>query len=270
MEGRNPHGPMIDGMVSLVIPAHNEALNMEAVMRDVRTTLDESHLDYEIILVDDGSTDGTADAAGRALGTGRVHLRVVRHDRQCGYAATICDGLRAARGDVLAFMDGDGQFRAADLRILIDALTGADLVAGYRRIRADPWPRLVMGGTLNVLVRLLYGVHVRDVDCGLKVMRREVFEASCPILARSALFNTELYFKAQRCGYTVRQIGVEHHARRAGRRSGGRLIPVLRAVRDIIRLRGRLLRAWSPPRPPVRVSREQPAAHGVEIKEPPT
>ena len=261
---------MLEGRVSLVIPAHNEALNMESVMRDVRRTLDEADLDYEIILVDDGSTDGTADAAGKALGDGRGHLRVVRHDEQRGYATTVCDGLRAAQGDVLAFMDGDGQFRAVDLRTLLDALAGADLVAGYRTIRADPWPRLVMGGTLNVLVRLLYGVRVRDVDCGLKVMRREVFEAACPILARSALFNTELYFKAQRCGYTIRQIGVPHHPRLAGRRSGGRLIPVLRAVRDIIRLRRRLLHAWAPPQQPVRATREQTAAHGVEAKEPPS
>jgi len=198
------------------------------------------------VLVDDGSDDRTVAVARDSLGAAAARLTVITHPRQRGYAATVCDGLRAARGSVLAFMDGDGQFAAADLAPLVARLEGADLVAGYRQHRADPWHRSVVSLTMNVLVRALYGVRQRDVDCGLKVMRRELFEAASPIVATSALFNTEIYFKAKRLGFRVVQVPVPHHPRVAGRRSGARLRPILRALRDLVRLRWRLARAWRP------------------------
>jgi len=104
---------------------------------------------------------------------------------------------------------------------------------------------------MNLLVRTLYGVRERDVDCGLKVMRRQVFEAASPILARSALFNTEIYFKSHRSGLRVVQVGVPHHPRIAGVRSGARLVPIMRAVRDVVRLRWKLARGWRPRAVPV-------------------
>lgn len=200
------------------------------------------------MLVDDGSEDDTVAVARSALGDDASRLRVVTHRYKSGYARTVCDGLRASRGAILAFMDGDGQFDPADLKLLLERLDGADLVAGYRKRRADPWHRSVVSHTMNMLVHILYGVHERDVDCGLKVMRREVFEAASPILARSALFNTEIYFKSHRRGFRVVQMGVRHHPRVAGRRSGARLVPILRAVRDLIRLR------WKLKAPEIRVS----------------
>src|SRR5205823_5070297 len=134
-----------------------------------------------------------------------------------------------------------------DLRALADLMSSADLAAGWRRHRADPRYRLVIAGVFNLLVRTLYRVRVRDIDCGLKLMRREVLEASAPLLARSALLNTELYFKCQRSGLRIRQMAVNHHPRVAGVRSGARLIPILRAVRDLVWLRLRLARYWRAP-----------------------
>jgi len=202
--------------------------------------------DYEVVLVDDGSTDRTVEAARAALGDDAPRLHVVSHAHKSGYALTVCDGLRASRGATLAFMDGDGQFAARDLLPLLERLGGADLVAGYRKRRADPWHRSVVSHTMNLLVRVLYGVRERDVDCGLKVMRREVFESASPILARSALFNTEIYFKSHRSGFRVEQLAVPHHPRIAGVRSGARLVPIMRAVRDVVRLRWKLARQWRP------------------------
>ena len=215
---------------------------------------------YELVLVDDASSDGTAQLARSALGDDAVRLTVVRHERQRGYAATVCDGLRASKGGVLAFMDGDRQFDAADLGTLLDRSAHADLVAGYRAHRADPWYRSVISGVLNILVRLLYGIRRRDVDCGLKVFSRTLYTAASPLLATSALFNTELYFKAQRLGLRIEQVPVKHLPRVAGRRSGARLVPILRALRDLVRLRIRLARDWSAgvatPPPPARGARD--------------
>jgi 4-amino-4-deoxy-L-arabinose transferase-like glycosyltransferase len=234
--------------VSLTIPAHNEALNIGAVMLGARDVLASFAGEYEIVLVDDASTDGTADAARAALGDEASRLRVITHNRQRGYAVAVCDGLRASRGRLLAFMDGDGQFDARDLSTLLARSPQADLVAGCRARRADPWYRSVVGGVYNRVVRLAFGLRWRDVDCGLKVMRRDAYEAVSPIHATSAVFNPEIFFKAQRLGLRIEQLPVTHLLRRAGRRSGGRLVPVARALRDVVLLRAWLALRWRPPR----------------------
>jgi glycosyltransferase involved in cell wall biosynthesis len=210
-------------------------------------TLDRLADRYEVVLVDDGSTDGTSAAAHAAMGKAAENLRVVTHKRKSGYGITVADGLRAARGDWVAFMDGDGQFDPRDLSLLAAESTNADLITGWRKHRADPWHRSVVSGTFNILVRLLYGIRYRDVDCGFKLMRREVLDCASPLIARSALLNTELYFKSKRSGLRIAQVGLTHHPRLAGVRSGGRLIPILRAIRELVRMRLRLARDWTAP-----------------------
>ncbi len=237
----------LPGLVSLVVPAHNEAQNLPRVIPPARAVLGHLADDYELVLVDDGSSDETVAVARRLMGEEGERLRVVSHPRQAGYGVTVADGLRAARGDWVAFVDGDGQFDPADLSRLAELAPEADMVAGWRLHRADPWHRSVVSGTFNVLVRLLYGVTYRDVDCGFKLMRRGLLDQVSPIRARSALLNTEIYFKAGRCGLRIRQVGLVHHPRLAGQRSGGRLVPILRAVRDLVRLRLTLARSWRPP-----------------------
>lgn len=232
--------------MSLVVPAHNEAENIGAVVSDVRAVLNARSLQWELILVDDASVDDTVAVARAALDDDAHRLVPVRHETQRGYATTVGDGLRAARGRLLAFMDGDRQFDARDLGRLIDRMGDEDMVAGIRAHRADPWHRSLVSGVMNLFVRTLYGLRRRDVDCGLKVFRREVFDRSSPLLARSALFNTELFFKAQRLGFRVEQVPVEHLPRIAGRRSGARLVPILRALRDLIVLRLKLAFRWRP------------------------
>src|SRR5207247_5192754 len=117
----------------------------------------------------------------------------------------------------VAFMDGDGQFDPADLNTLAGLMGTADLAAGWRQRRADPGYRLVIAGVFNRLVRILYGVRVRDLDCGLKLMRRQVLEGAGPLLARSALLHTELYFKTQRSGLRIAEVPVPHSPAAAGR-----------------------------------------------------
>ena len=239
--------PMLDGSLTLVIPAHNEAANMVKVIGGSVRTLSGLTPDWEIVLVDDGSTDDTVEVARRAMGAQAGRLRVIRHEGKRGYGITVADGLRSARTEYVAFMDGDGQFDPADLVTLAGLMESADLAAGWRQRRADPGYRLVIAGVFNRLVRILYGVRVRDLDCGLKLMRRQVLEAAAPLLARSALLNTELYFKTQRSGLRIAQVPVRHYPRVACVRSGARLIPILRAIRDLVWLRLRLARRWRAP-----------------------
>lgn len=235
---------MVD--VSLTIPAHNEAENIGRVLQDAMQVLGQGGRTYEIVLVDDASQDDTVEAARRAMGDDAANLTVVSHKGQRGYAITVCDGLRSSRGRVLAFMDGDGQFDPDDLQRLIARLDTADFVAGIRKRRADPWYRSFVSGVYNRVVRLSFGIRERDFDCGLKTFTREVWTAVSPIQARSAVFNPEMFFKAHRLGFRVVQVPVEHLPRLAGVRSGGRLIPVARAMRDVIRLRIWLALHWRP------------------------
>ncbi len=237
----------LHGSLSLVIPAHNESENMAKVIGASITTLAALAPEWEIVLVDDGSSDDTVRVARTAMGTAAERLRVIRHEGKLGYGITVADGLRAARMEYIAFMDGDGQFDPADLKTLAELMDSADLAAGWRRRRADPGYRLMIAGVFNLLVRSVYGVRVRDIDCGLKLMRRQVLDAAAPLLARSALLNTELYFKCQRSGLRIRQVPVAHYPRVAGVRSGARLIPILRAIRDLAWLRLRLARRWRAP-----------------------
>ena len=232
--------------VSLTIPAHNEAENIGRVLRDVMPVLAEGGRTYEIVLVDDASQDDTAGAARIAMEEAASNLTVVTHREQRGYAITVCDGLRASRGKILAFMDGDGQFDPPDLGRVIAALDHADMVAGIRARRADPWYRSFVSAVYNRVVRIAFGIRELDFDCGLKAFTREVWDGVTPIRARSAVFNPEMFFKAHRLGFRVIQIRVEHLPRLAGRRSGGRLIPVARAMRDVIRLRVSLAMTWRP------------------------
>ncbi|HYM51837.1 MAG TPA: glycosyltransferase family 2 protein [Candidatus Limnocylindrales bacterium] len=236
---------MLDGSLSLVVPAHNERDNIGPLLRAARSVLPTIAPRFDLLVVDDGSTDGTADAA-RAAMAGDSRLQIIRHDHKRGALVSVADGLRAARGDFVAYIDSDGQFRVEDLALLAACFDRADLVGGRRLHRADPWFRSVISGVFNVLVRLLYGLPYRDMDCGLKLMRREVLEQVSPLLGRSACLNAELYFKAHRCRFRIVQVPVPHYPRLSGRRSGGRLKPILRALRELIRLRLRLAREWHP------------------------
>lgn len=238
-----PEEPLLPGRLSLVIPAHNESENLPPLLRSCREVLPRIASEWEVVLVDDGSTDGEAEVAQAAMAGDAGRLRVIRHERKSGYGVTVADGLRAAGGDFVGFMDGDGQFAPADLALLAGLIAGgAGLAGGWRIRRADPWHRSVVSRTFNVLVRLLYGIRFRDLDCGFKLMTRSTLEAISPLRSRAALINTELYFKASRRGCRVAQVGMPHHPRLAGVRSGGRLRPILRATRELVLLRIRLAR----------------------------
>jgi glycosyltransferase involved in cell wall biosynthesis len=228
--------------LSLVLPVHNEAENLPWLLPHIAATLPGFAERYEVVLVDDGSTDGSgALATSLAAGLG-MDLRVVRHAHKSGYGATVGDGLRAARLDYVAFTDADGQFEVADLGLLIPLLDGADLVGGWREERQDAAMRSVVSWVFNTLVLLLYRLPYRDIDCALKVMRRPVLD-SVELHARSALINTELYYKARYAGWRIAQHPVPHHPRRAGRRSGARPRAIARAIKELVLFRWTMRRS---------------------------
>ncbi len=220
------------------MPAHNESENLRWLLPHVNDVVPRLFERFDVIIVDDGSTDGTGQVAKEiAAGLG-MDLKVVRHEHKSGYGAAVGDGLRAADMDYTAFTDADGQLDVADLDKLVPLLDGADMVGGWRMTREDPAFRSVISGTFNRLVLLTLDIKVRDVNCALKIIKTSMLKRMT-LESRSALINAEMYWKVGRLGGRYVQVGVPHHPRTMGRRSGGRLIPILRACKELIQIRFR-------------------------------
>ncbi|HZS13771.1 MAG TPA: glycosyltransferase family 2 protein [Candidatus Dormibacteraeota bacterium] len=230
--------------LSLVLPCHNEAENLRWLLPHIAEVMPTLAERYEVVLVDDGSSDGSGEVALSLAAQSGIDLQLLRHEQKSGYGITVADGLRATRLEYSAFTDADGQFEVADLALLIPLLDRADLVGGWREERNDHAARSVVSGVFNLLLRVLYGLRVRDADCALKVMRTD-FLRSIDIESRSALMNAELYIKAQRGGWRVAQAPVPHHPRQLGVRSGARPRAIARAIKELVLFRIRLARRGS-------------------------
>jgi glycosyltransferase involved in cell wall biosynthesis len=227
-----------DHSLSLVLPAHNEEGNLEWVVREALAALPHAFRTSEIIIVDDGSTDETPTIAAR-LSAEHLRVRAIRHPQNRGYGAALRTGFAAARGDRIMFMDADRQFNIREVTRLAPLCNRYDIVAGYRLKRRDPLRRVALGAAFNLLVRLLFGVHVRDIDCGFKIFRADLLRA-LDLQAPGALINTEILALAQRQHATLIEVGVNHYPRPVGEQSGGSPRVVLRALGETLRLWQRL------------------------------
>ena len=220
------------------MPAHNESDNLRWLLPHVNEVLPRIAESFDVVIVDDGSTDGTGDVAREVAAKLGMRLKVVRHEHMSGYGAAVGDGLRAADLDYVAFTDSDGQLDVADLDRLVPLLKDNDLAAGWRMTREDPAFRSVISGVFNQLVLWTLQINVRDVNCALKIIKGSTLRRMT-LYSRSALINAEMYWKTARLGGSYAQVGVPHHPRTMGRRSGGRLIPILRASKELIQIRFR-------------------------------
>jgi glycosyltransferase involved in cell wall biosynthesis len=226
--------------LSAVVPARDEAADIGGVVAALLAVLPAVASRYEVIVVDDGSTDGTAAAV-----PAHATVRVIRHARSRGYGGALRSGLEAAREPWVFFTDGDGQFDLRELPRLVDGASGADIVAGYRVARADPLGRRICGRLWTALVGLVLGVRVRDVNCAFKLLRCEVLGA-VRLEAAGALINAELLGRAVRRGFRVHEMAVSHRPRLHGRASGGKPGVAWTAVRELTAL-ARRIRAAAPP-----------------------
>ncbi|MDQ3692463.1 MAG: glycosyltransferase family 2 protein [Chloroflexota bacterium] len=237
-----PPAVRIPGSLSLVLPAHNEQDNIGEVVQRALAVLPAFVDDFEIIVVNDGSRDHTGAIADR-LAVADRRVRVVHHPRNRGYGGALISGFAVATGDFVMFMDADRQFDSADIRLLAPFVRDFDIVAGFRMERHDPIHRRLFAEVFNVTVRILFGVHLRDIDCAFKIFRGDLLrdmELSSP----GALINTEIQALARRQRARLAQVGVHHYPRLAGSATGGSPRVILRAMRDTIGLWWRLRRPF--------------------------
>lgn len=230
--------------LSYFFPAHNEEANLADLVAEALVELPRIAAEFEIVIVNDGSRDGTRQIADDLAAANPGVVRAVHHPTNLGYGAALRTGFRSARHDLVAFTDGDRQFKVADLGRLTARLAGADhpdVVVGFRIKRADPVVRTVYARAYRLANLLFYGLRVRDVDCACKLFRREAL-AGIRVESGGAFFSAELLIKLRRRGRRVVEVGVPHYARTAGSPTGARPSVIFRAVRDFWGLR---LRLWA-------------------------
>ena len=227
--------------VSVFLPCHNEEGNIERVAAALETELPRIAERYEIVVVDDGSRDRTGEIADR-LAAANPHLKVVHHPVNRGYGAAVISGIRACNQPWVVLCDGDGQFEASDIARLAAKTPEYDVVVGHRAHRADPLMRRINGKAWTVLMRLLLGIRISDIDCGLKLFRRDLLEG-IDLQAKGAMISAELMAQLAGRGARICEVEVRHLPRVAGEQSGASLKVIVRAFRELFSLYGRLRRA---------------------------
>jgi glycosyltransferase involved in cell wall biosynthesis len=225
--------------LSYFFPAYNEEANLRALVTEALDVLPAIASTFEIIAIDDGSRDRTG-AIADALAIAHPDLvRVVHHPTNLGYGAALRSGLGAARFDLVAFTDGDRQFRVADVARLTRRMGEADhpdVVVGSRIKRADPAVRILYARAYRLANRLLFGLRVTDVDAACKLFQTQAL-AGIAVESEGAFFSAELLVKLHSAGRSVVEVPVPHYPRIAGSATGAKPQVVLRAVRDFWRLR---------------------------------
>jgi glycosyltransferase involved in cell wall biosynthesis len=238
-KGKGGYG--IVSELSVVLPAYNEEANVERVVADCAAYLDGTGIDYELIVVNDGSRDRTGEILVR-LAASQPRLRPQQHPQNRGYGAALRTGFDAARKRFVFYMDGDGQFDIRELDVILPLVTDDDhIVTGYRITRQDPFIRRLnaklFGGWL---VRIMLNVYVQDLNCAFKLIPHKVLNA-ITLESTGALINAELYGRAIRKGFKIKEVGVHHYPRTAGTQTGAHPLVIFKAFYDLARLRRKIL-----------------------------
>jgi glycosyltransferase involved in cell wall biosynthesis len=226
--------------LSVFFPAYNDAPSLPGLVRKTFATLEPHVADYEVIVVDDGSRDGTGDVLEQLRREYSPWLRVVTHAHNRGYGGALRSGFAAAQKEFVFYTDGDGQYDVGELPRLLDLVGPATgLVNGYKLERHDPRHRVWIGNVYNFCARLLFRIRIRDIDCDYRLIRRALL-AKIRLTSTSGTICVELVRKLELSGCQVVEVGVHHYPRLHGRSQFFRIrslaVTLLQLVRLWIRL----------------------------------
>lgn len=210
--------PKFARKVAVVLPAYNEQECIEDAVADCLDFLPRCFEDYEVVCVDDGSRDRTAELIRGLERAHPGHVRGVYFESNQGYGAAIVAGFRAADAELLFFTDSDRQFDITELEAAVETLEreGVDAVFGFRVYRYDSVLRCITSWVYNRMVRVLFAVKVRDVDCAFKLFDRKVIDAM-DVACTDFFIDTELVARTSKLGFASTELGVRHLPRTAGR-----------------------------------------------------
>jgi len=224
--------------LSVFFPTYNEEKNIEKVVKNTKKVLNKIAGKWEIIIVEDGSSDKTPVITDKISHSDR-RIRVFHHKPNRGYGGALKTGFKLAKYKWVAFTDSDGQFDFGDIVGFIEKQkeTNADLVLGIRKNRADSsFRKLATFVWSKLLPRVLLGLKVTDYSCGFKMIRKKVYEEVQPLVGEEKVTQIELLTKAQRKGFKFAEVEVGHYPRVHGHQTGADMKVILRSMRDLLKL----------------------------------
>lgn len=225
----------------MFFPAYNDAPSIAKLVDGAFEVLCGRASDFEVIVVNDGSRDGTATVLEGLETRYGERFRVITHTGNRGYGAALRSGFAAARKDFVFYTDGDGQYDVGELTKLLDALApDVALVNGFKLERRDPWHRIAIGNVYNRFARLVFRIQLRDIDCDFRLIRRALLDEA-PLSSTSGTICVELVKKLELSGYRVVEVGVHHYPRLHGRSQFFRFRSLLITLYQLARLYIRLV-----------------------------
>src|SRR5262245_54551651 len=228
-EQASPHS------LTVFFPAYNDSGTIASLVITAVQAASKLTPDYEVIVVNDGSSDATARILSELE---RVYpqLRVVTHEVNRGYGGALRSGFANASKEVVFYTDGDAQYDPAEVALLWPKMTsGVDLVNGYKISRSDPWHRIVIGRIYHHSVKILFGLQVRDVDCDFRLLRRSIFER-VRLEKSSGGICLEMMKKIQDAGFHIVEVPVHHYHRAHGQSQFFNFRRVIRTGVDVMKL----------------------------------
>lgn len=229
---------MVDNL-SVFLPTFNEEGNIRQSVAKAVSVLEKVAGRWEIIIVDDGSTDATSQIADELVRED-VRIRVVHHKTNRGYGGALKTGFENAKYSWVAFMDSDRQFDFSEIKKFIAEKDKADLILGYRLKRADSLARKIFTFGWSTLARVMLGLKTRDYSCGFKMIKKRVYEGIQPLVGEEKVTQIEMLVKARKIGFKFAEVGVHHFPRVSGKPTGAKLKVVIKSVYDLLGLWRRL------------------------------
>ncbi|KXK03229.1 MAG: glycosyltransferase family 2 protein [Ignavibacteriaceae bacterium] len=225
-------------------PAYYDEGNIGKVVHQCVKVMEEMKLrDYEIIIIEDGSPDKTAEVADE-LALQYEKVRVIHHEKNLGYGATLKDGFLNAKMEYVFYSDGDNQFDLSELKKFVALLPYTDIVVGYRRDKKYSLYRKFTSLCYNYFLRLLFNIHYWDIDCAFKLFKRDLFD-KIDIVSVDAFIDAEIMLKAKLAGYSVTEMGVKHLPRLDGISTGARPSVIFRTIKEVLDYRKEYIREMS-------------------------
>jgi len=222
--------------LSLFFPAYNEESNVRETVEQAVPVLKKVAEKYELIIVNDGSKDRTGEIA-KELARKYSFIKIITHSPNQGYGGALRSGFYNSKYEWIVFTDIDRQFDFTEITKLIEKSDSADFVVGYRISRADSFSRKLFGFGWTLLVGLLLGIKVRDIDCAFKLVRKKVID-TIPKLesTRGGMISPELLGKATKAGFKIVEVGVHHYPRKEGKQTGANLKVIIKSFVDLGKL----------------------------------
>lgn len=217
--------------LSIFFPFWNEEENIETVVRRAVPVANKIAQNWEIIMVDDGSSDRTLEIAN-SLAKENPRLKVAKNKTNRGYGAALKTGFKNSKYDLVVFTDGDNQFDFSEINKFLEKIPQNDIVIGFRKKRIDHPFRHILMNLLKIWDFLFFGFYFKDIDCGFKMFKKKALEEIIPLESEGAMITTEILAKAKRKNLKIAQVEVKHYPRIYGDQSGGNLRVILRAIKE--------------------------------------